>query len=68
MIGPADLQLHARSPDGFDERVLSRVEHMPGVEQAAPLLEQTATASAPMVAAQRSMWPVPISVWLCSMA
>ncbi len=47
VIGPADLQLHARGPDGFDERLLSRVEHMPGVEQSAPLLEQTATVVGP---------------------
>lgn len=47
VIGPADLQLHARSPDGFDEHILSRVEHMPGVEQAASLLEQTATVVGP---------------------
>ncbi len=47
VIGPADLQLHARGPDGFDERVVTRVEHLPGVEQAAPLLEQTATVLAP---------------------
>jgi putative ABC transport system permease protein len=47
VIGPADLQLHARGPDGFDERILTHVEHMPGVEQAAPLLEQTATVVGP---------------------
>jgi putative ABC transport system permease protein len=47
VIGPADLQLHARGPDGFDEHLLARVEHLPGVEQAAPLLEQTATVVAP---------------------
>jgi putative ABC transport system permease protein len=47
VIGPANLQLHARGPDGFDEHLLARVEHLPGVEQAAPLLEQTATVVAP---------------------
>lgn len=47
VIGPADLQLHARSPNGFDERLQVRVEHLPGVEQAAPLLEQTATVARP---------------------
>lgn len=47
VIGPADLQIHARGPDGFDERLLARVEHLPGVEQAAPLLEQTATVVGP---------------------
>jgi putative ABC transport system permease protein len=47
VIGPADLQLHARGPSGFDEKILSRVERMPGVEQAAPLLEQSATVIGP---------------------
>src|SRR5260370_40177137 len=37
VIGPADLQLHARGPNGFDEHLLARVEHLPGVQQAAPL-------------------------------
>ena len=43
VIGPASLQLRARNSDGFDERLLARVEHLSGVKQAAPLLEQTAT-------------------------
>ncbi len=43
VIGPADLQLHARGTDGIDERLVVNVERLPGVEQAAPLLEQTAT-------------------------
>ena len=43
VIGPATLQLRARGADGFDERLLARVERLPGVKQAAPLLEQTAT-------------------------
>lgn len=43
VIGPASLQLRARAADGFDERLLARVERLPGVKQAAPLLEQTAT-------------------------
>ncbi len=43
VIGPADLQIHARGSSGFDQRLLKRVEHLPGVRQAAPLLEQTAT-------------------------
>ena len=36
----------ARNGQGFDERVLARVEAIPGVKQAAPLLEQTATVVA----------------------
>lgn len=47
VIGPADLQLHARAPEGLPESVLGRVEHLPGVHQAAPLLEQTATLVSP---------------------
>jgi putative ABC transport system permease protein len=47
VIGPAQLQLRARSSEGFDERLLARVEKLPGVAQAAPLLEQTATILGP---------------------
>ena len=43
VIGPAGLQVRARGADGFDERLLRGVQHLPGVEQAAPLLEATAT-------------------------
>jgi putative ABC transport system permease protein len=45
VIGPADLQVRSRSSDGFDEGLLRTVKRLPGVEQAAPLLEQTATIS-----------------------
>jgi len=47
VTGPATLQLRARSGQGFDEQFLTRVEHLEGVKQAAPLLEQTATLRAP---------------------
>lgn len=47
VAGPADLQLHALSPEGFDERLLKRVNRIPGVAQAAQLLEQTATITTP---------------------
>ena len=43
VIGPASLQVRARSSDGFEEGLLARVEDLPGVKQAAPILEQTAT-------------------------
>jgi len=43
VVGPADLQVRARGGEGFDERVLQRVERVAGVKQAAPFLEQTAT-------------------------
>lgn len=47
VIGPATLQLRARDSQGFDERTLARVEHLAGVKQAAPLLEQTASITGP---------------------
>jgi putative ABC transport system permease protein len=43
VTGPAQLQLLARGPQGMPESVLGRVRRLPGVLQAAPLLEQTAT-------------------------
>ena len=46
VAGPASLQLRARGGAGFDERLLERVQHLPGVKQAAPLLEQSATVRA----------------------
>jgi putative ABC transport system permease protein len=46
VIGPATLQLRARGGEGFDQRLLARVEHLAGVKQAAPLLEITATVTA----------------------
>jgi putative ABC transport system permease protein len=47
VIGPADLQVRARTSDGFDEGLLRKIKRLPGVQQAAPLLEQTATLSGP---------------------
>jgi putative ABC transport system permease protein len=47
VAGPADLQLHALGQEGFDEHLLARVERLPGVAQAAELLEQTATIIGP---------------------
>jgi putative ABC transport system permease protein len=47
VIGPASLQLRARSQGGFGERLLAQVERLPAVRQAAPLLEQTATVIGP---------------------
>lgn len=47
VIGPANLQLRARSADGFDEGLVRRVKRLPGVEQAAPLFERTATLHGP---------------------
>ena len=45
--GGADLQLQARSAHGFDARVLREATRVPGVRQAAPLLEQRATLVGP---------------------
>jgi putative ABC transport system permease protein len=47
VVGPAQLQLRARSSGGFDERLLTRVQRLAGVAQAAPLLEQTGSVTAP---------------------
>jgi putative ABC transport system permease protein len=47
VTGPAKLQLRARGPEGFTERDLPRVERLPGVVEAAPLLEQPASLIAP---------------------
>jgi putative ABC transport system permease protein len=47
VIGPADLQVRARDGSGFDEGLVRTIKHLPGVEQAAPLLEQTATLTGP---------------------
>ena len=47
VAGPASLQLRARDSGGLDQSLLKRVQHLPGVIQAAPLLEQTATVTGP---------------------
>ena len=41
VIGPANLQLRARGPEGFSEATLAQVERIQGVERAAPLLERS---------------------------
>jgi putative ABC transport system permease protein len=47
VVGKASLQLRSQGSEGFDESVLAKVEAIPGVKQAAPLLEQPATLLAP---------------------
>ena len=47
VIGPANLQVRSQGPEGFGESLLGRVERLPGVQQAAPLLEETATLLSP---------------------
>ncbi|MHB8241719.1 MAG: ABC transporter permease [Solirubrobacteraceae bacterium] len=46
VVGPASLQLLSRDGDGFSEKLLTQVEALPHVKQAAPLLEQSATVIA----------------------
>jgi putative ABC transport system permease protein len=47
VVGQANLELRSQGSEGFDESMLARAEAIPGVKQAAPLLEQTATVLAP---------------------
>src|ERR1700744_3437260 len=47
VAGPANLQLHARTSEGFSESLLGEGQRLPGVRQAAPLREQTATIRGP---------------------
>ncbi len=43
IAGTASLQLRARSTNGFDERLVRRVEQLPGVSRSAPVLEDSAS-------------------------
>lgn len=47
VVGPATLQLRTSRSGGFDEGTLTKVERLPNVKQAAPILEQTATIEGP---------------------
>ncbi len=47
LVGTARLQLMARAPQGFDERLTSEVERLPGVSVAAPLLERSVNVVGP---------------------
>lgn len=47
VIGPADLQLRTRGPNGFPESLMARVEAIPGVKQAAPVLERSVRITGP---------------------
>ncbi len=47
VTGSADLQLSARDARGFDQRLLSEVRSLPGVQRAAPLLDQRAILLTP---------------------
>ncbi len=47
IVGRATLQVTARDPHGFDERVLTQVRHLQGVRLAAGLIEANANAVGP---------------------
>jgi putative ABC transport system permease protein len=47
IVGRASLQMVARDPHGFQERLLDRVRRLPGVLGAAPVLEVRATLIGP---------------------
>jgi len=47
VVGNTQLQLQARGPEGFDERVLASVRRLPGVQEALPVLEQQADVIGP---------------------
>lgn len=47
VTGPANLQVHARGPEGFNDGLLFHVERLTGVRQAAQMLEQPATIIGP---------------------
>jgi putative ABC transport system permease protein len=47
IVGNATLQIVARDPQGFEEHLLTKVRHIPGVRAAAPLVEFSANAVGP---------------------
>jgi putative ABC transport system permease protein len=47
VIGAARLELAARSDDGFEEQLANRVRLLPGVQAAAPVLQESATIIGP---------------------
>lgn len=47
IVGDTQYQLEARGPTGFDEGLLRRVQALPGVRVALPVLEQQAGVSGP---------------------
>lgn len=47
LVGSTQLQVHARGPGGFDERLLGRVRNAPGVLAAFPVIEQQANVRGP---------------------
>jgi putative ABC transport system permease protein len=47
IVGRARFQLAARAPYGFDQRLLGEVQRLPGVQSAAPVLEEQASVIGP---------------------
>jgi putative ABC transport system permease protein len=47
LVGKSRLQLTARDPHGFSERLLTDVEGLPGVQVAAPVLERSVNVVGP---------------------
>ncbi|HEY7952540.1 MAG TPA: FtsX-like permease family protein [Solirubrobacteraceae bacterium] len=47
IVGESRLQLVAREPGGFDERLLGAVQRLPGVQAAVPVLEERAEVTGP---------------------
>jgi putative ABC transport system permease protein len=47
LVGNMQLQLQARSPQGFDRRLLASVRRIPGVVEALPVLEEQADVIGP---------------------
>lgn len=47
ITGDAKLEIAARSPDGFDQRLLAKVEAIPAVLHAAPIVMQPVTVRGP---------------------
>jgi putative ABC transport system permease protein len=47
LVGNMQLQLQARSPQGFDRRLLGTVQRIPGVAEALPVLEAQADVIGP---------------------
>jgi putative ABC transport system permease protein len=47
LVGHSRLQIEARSPLGFEERLLGQVQRLPGVRSAAPVLEAQANVVGP---------------------
>lgn len=47
LVGQSRFQLQARGPQGFSEQLLKRVQRLPGVRSAAPVLDSQANVTGP---------------------